>query len=110
MHPELEIDVEAVAALRRAGEAFLLLDCREPDEYELARIEAAVLIPMRLIPERLAELETYREGRVIVHCHHGVRSLRVARFLRERGFRKAQSMSGGIEAWSMVIDPNVPRY
>ncbi len=110
MNADLEIDVEAVAALQRSGEVFLLLDCREPDEYEIARIDSATLIPMRLIPERLAELEPHRESRVIVHCHHGVRSLRVARFLRERGFRHAQSMSGGIEAWSVVIDPSVPRY
>ncbi|MDA0255078.1 MAG: rhodanese-like domain-containing protein [Planctomycetota bacterium] len=110
MHPELEIDVEAVAALQRAGEVFLLLDCREPDEHAIARIEGGMLIPMRLIPERLSELEPHRESRVVVHCHHGVRSLRVARFLRERGFQRAQSMSGGIEAWSVLIDPSVPRY
>ena len=110
MHLELEIDVTAVAALRRSGEPVLLLDCREPDEHAIARIDAARLIPMRVIPERLAELEAHRESRVIVHCHHGVRSLRVARFLRERGFSRAQSMTGGIEAWSTAIDPAVPRY
>jgi rhodanese-related sulfurtransferase len=110
MHLEIEIDVPAVAALRQSGEAFVLLDCREPDEQAIARIAGSILIPMRLIPERLAELESHRDARVIVHCHHGVRSLRVARFLRERGFARAQSMAGGIEAWSLAIDPAVPRY
>jgi len=105
-----EIDVHAVQALRLAGEPFLLLDCREPDEHAITRIEGAVLIPMRAIPERLAELEARREERIVVHCHHGVRSLRVARFLRERGFTGAQSMAGGIEAWSLEIDPATPRY
>jgi rhodanese-related sulfurtransferase len=106
----LEIDVHAVAALRQAGEWFVLLDCREPDEHAITRIEGAVLIPMRTIPERLAELEPHRTSRIVVHCHHGVRSLRVARFLRERGFAAAQSMAGGIDAWSLEVDPATPRY
>jgi rhodanese-related sulfurtransferase len=105
-----EIDVQAVQALRAGGESFLLLDCREPDEQAIARIGGAVLIPMRTIPERLAELEPHRTARIVVHCHHGVRSLRVTRFLRERGFARAQSMTGGIEAWSLEIDPATPRY
>jgi len=106
----LEIDVHAVAALRAAGEAFLLVDCREPDEQAIARIDGAMLIPMRTIPERLSDLEAHRDGRIVVHCHHGVRSLRVAEFLRARGFALAQSMAGGIEAWSCEIDPATPRY
>jgi rhodanese-related sulfurtransferase len=105
-----EIDVQAVHALRSGGEPFLLLDCREPDEHAITRIEGAVLIPMQTIPERLAELEPRRGDRIVVHCHHGVRSLRVARFLRARGFMAAQSMRGGIEAWSLEIDPATPRY
>ena len=105
-----EIDVHAVQALRTGGEPFLLLDCREPDEHAIARIEGALLIPMRTIPERLADLEPRRSDRIVVHCHHGVRSLRVARFLRERGFTGVQSMMGGIEAWSLEIDPAMPRY
>lgn len=105
-----EIDVHAVQALRAAAEPFLLLDCREPDEHAIARIEGARLIPMQTIPERLDELEPHRTSRIVVHCHHGVRSLRVARFLRERGFAGAQSMTGGIEAWALEIDPTTPRY
>jgi rhodanese-related sulfurtransferase len=106
----LEIDVEGVADLRRRGEGFLLLDCREPDEHAIARLPGAVLVPMGQIPERLGELEAYRSGRVVVHCHHGGRSLRVTRFLREKGFSSAQNMTGGIEDWSLRIDPSVPRY
>jgi len=106
----LEIDVQAVAALQVAGEPFLLLDCREPDEHAIARIEGSLLIPMRTIPERLADLEAHRDGRIVVHCHHGVRSLLVVEFLRARGFALAQSMAGGIEAWSCQIDAATPRY
>jgi rhodanese-related sulfurtransferase len=106
----VEIDVHAVAALRAAGEPFLLLDCREPDEHAIARIAGSLLIPMPTIPERLAELEPHRDARIVVHCHHGVRSLRVAEFLRARGFAAAQSMAGGIEAWSCEIDAGTPRY
>ncbi len=106
----LEIDVHAVQALRSAGTPFLLLDCRELDEHAIANIPGAILIPMQEIPERLAEIEAYRDGRVVVHCHHGGRSMRVTRFLRERGFPTAQNMTGGIEAWSLEIDPATPRY
>jgi len=110
MDEPLEIDVRAVQALRAGGEPFLLVDCREPDEHSIARIEGAVLIPMQTIPERLPELEPQRAGRIVVHCHHGVRSLRVVRFLRDRGFAGARSMAGGIDAWSLEIDPATPRY
>jgi len=106
----IEIDVQDVAALRASGRLPLLLDCREPDEHAIARIEGAVLIPMQTIPERLPDLEPQRAGRIVVHCHHGVRSLRVVRFLRDRGFAGARSMAGGIDAWSLEIDPATPRY
>ena len=88
----------------------LLLDCRTPEEYAIAKIDGAVLIPMQEIAERLAELEPWRDKPIIVHCHHGVRSLRVTHWLREKGFSLAQSMMGGIEAWSLDVDPAVPRY
>jgi rhodanese-related sulfurtransferase len=88
----------------------LLLDCRTPEEFAIAKIDGAVLIPMQEIAERLAELEPWRDKPIIVHCHHGVRSLRVTHWLREKGFSFAQSMTGGIEAWSLEVDPSVPRY
>ena len=106
----LEIDVHAVRRLRDATEPFLLVDCREPDEHALARIPGAVLLPMNEIPGRLDLLEPHRAGRIVVHCHHGGRSLTIARWLRARGFPGAQSMAGGIEAWSVEIDPATPRY
>ena len=106
----LEIDVDAVRGLREEGGNFLLLDCREPDEHALARIPGAVLVPMNEIPGRLELLEPHRAGRIVVHCHHGGRSLRVTRWLRAQGFPAVQSMAGGIDAWSLEIDPTTPRY
>lgn len=105
----IEVDCRSTAAQMRDGQA-LLLDCRQPEEYATAKIEGALLIPMSELPQRLSELEQHRERRVIVHCHHGGRSLRVANWLREQGFAQAQSMAGGIDEWSREIDPSVPRY
>jgi rhodanese-related sulfurtransferase len=94
-----------------AGEALHLIDCREPHEFQLARIEGAELIPMRGIPAEVTALETRAEkSTLVVYCHHGVRSLRVVQWLREQGIDSCQSMSGGIDAWSLAIDPAVPRY
>ena len=106
----LEIDVLTVSKMLAAGEKFILLDCREADEVATAKIAGSVHIPMREIPARLAELDAQRQGRVIVHCHHGGRSLRVTNYLRQQGFAQTQNMTGGIDAWSMKVDPNVPRY
>ncbi len=106
----LETDCRTVQQKLNAGESFLFLDCREPDEYATAKISAAKLMPMDEIPERISELESHREQTIVVYCHHGGRSLRVARWLRNQGFSQAQSMAGGIDEWSQDIDPSVPRY
>lgn len=106
-----EIDVCSVKRLLDAGDpGFLLLDCREPAEFAAAQIAGAKLIPMKSIPQRLGELEPYRSGRIVVHCHHGGRSARVTTWLRQQGFENVQNMAGGIDAWSQQIDPTVPRY
>ena len=106
-----EIDVRSVQQLLAAGdESVLLIDCREPAEHATAHIKGATLIPMKTIPQRLAELEPYRDGRIVVHCHHGGRSARVTNWLRQQGFASAQNMTGGIDAWSLEVDPAVPQY
>lgn len=106
----IEIDVASVKQMLDGGEKFTLLDCREPAEVATARIAGSTHIPMREIPARLAEIEGGPEGRVVVHCHHGGRSLRVTHFLRQQGFTQVQNMTGGIDAWSQTVDPSVPRY
>ena len=106
----LDIDVRSAKQLLDSGEKVMLLDCREPSEVATARIAGSTTIPMREIPARLAELEPYKLERIVVHCHHGGRSLRVTHYLRQQGFDQAQNMAGGIDAWSQEIDPAVPRY
>jgi adenylyltransferase/sulfurtransferase len=108
--PPLEIDCRSVQQKLNAGEELLLLDCRETDEHATASIPQAKLIPMSEIADRLGELQPHQQRLIIVHCHLGGRSLRVARWLREQGFSQAQSMAGGIDQWSLEIDPSVPRY
>jgi len=94
-----------------AGEKLHLIDVREPHEYALARLEGAELIPMRTIPAALQNLEARAdEGTLIVYCHHGIRSLNVANWLREQGIENCQSMAGGIDGWSLSVDPSIPRY
>ncbi len=106
----IDIDVAAVNKLRDDQEAFVFLDCREAGEVATAMIDGTIHIPMREIPARIAELQPHQQGRVVVHCHHGGRSLRVTQYLRQQGFDQAQNMAGGIDAWSLEIDPSVPRY
>ena len=93
------------------GEKIALIDVREPFEFQQARIEAAELIPMGWVPSALQQLERKAdETTLIVYCHHGVRSLQVAHWLRQQGIEVCQSMMGGIDRWSLEVDPTVPRY
>ena len=89
------------------GERILLLDVREPFEYEVAHLDAK-LIPLRDLQKRFSELD--QDAAIVVYCHTGVRSARAAEFLRSQGFKDVKNMSGGIEAWSREVDPTVPRY
>lgn len=106
----LEIDVQAVKSLMDGAEPMLLIDCREQVEYDHCRIERAVLLPMNETLGRVSELEAHRDSRIVVHCHHGSRSMQVVNWLRSQGFAGAQNMAGGIDAWSLQVDPEVPRY
>lgn len=106
---DYEISPGAVKAKLDRGEAFTLLDVREPWEFETARIASAKLMPMGDVPSR-AHQELDPEEEIVVICHHGVRSLNVTNWLRQQGFEKAQSMCGGIDAWSRVVDGKVPMY
>jgi rhodanese-related sulfurtransferase len=89
-------------------EPLLLLDVREPGEYQYARIENSVLIPLNQIPQRLAELDLLQE--TVVICHHGIRSQMAAQFLVKSGFKNIANLIGGIDAWSCEIDDSVLRY
>lgn len=109
--PTLEIDISSgqVKLLQKRGEVFTLLDVREPWEWEASRLDGAKFIPMGDIPTR-AHQELEPEEHIIVMCHHGMRSLSVANWLRQQGFEKVQSMRGGIDGWARTVDPKVPLY
>jgi rhodanese-related sulfurtransferase len=106
---DLEITVDQLKSQLASEHPPLFLDVREPWEYTTAHIEGSTLIPMNEIPGR-AHQELDEDAPILVLCHHGARSLSVAAWLRQQGFDKAQSVSGGIDAWSCSIDPTIPRY
>jgi rhodanese-related sulfurtransferase len=105
---DLEITPAEIKQRIDRGEKLLLVDVREPWEFAICRIEGAMLIPMGSVPAHLQSLDT--DDDVICYCHHGMRSLDVAVWLREQGVAGAKSLAGGIERWSLEIDPQVPRY
>ena len=107
----LEIAPRDLHCRLQAGEKLALIDVREPNELQLARIAGAELVPMRSVPAELSRLDAQAdEAPLIVFCHHGVRSLNVVHWLREQGLSACQSLAGGIDRWSVEIDPSVPRY
>lgn len=86
----------------------LLLDVREPWEFQTCRIEDSLLIPMREIPARMGELDP--EADTVVICHHGTRSMQVAYFLFRQGFSKVHNLAGGVDSWARTVDPAMPVY
>ncbi len=105
---EFEISPELVFEMMDAGENLILLDIREDWEWEKAHLEGAIHIPLGDLGNRVTELDPNRE--TIVYCHHGDLSVDGCLLLWEHGFRKQRSLTGGIEAWSELVDPSVPRY
>lgn len=108
----LEINVQDTASLLTEKPAPRLIDCREEDEYGICRIKGSQLLPLSQFAETFVDVlgPGARDQRILVHCHHGGRSLRAVQFLRAKGYSQAQSVAGGIEAWSQEIDGSVPRY
>jgi rhodanese-related sulfurtransferase len=104
-----EITPQDVKLRIDSSEKLRLIDVREPFEVQQAAIAGAEVIPMRDVPNALAALED-EENPIIVFCHHGMRSLQVVGWLREHGVDNCLSMAGGIDRWSLEIDPKVPRY
>ncbi len=105
-----EIEPAELARRLKSGERFLLLDVREPFETEIARIKGARLIPLGELEGALESLVEWKEQSLVVHCHHGGRSLQACERLRAQGFSKVENLAGGIDRWSQEVDPNVPRY
>jgi rhodanese-related sulfurtransferase len=105
----IEITPAEVSELLKSEAPLRLIDVREPAEHAICHIEGATLIPMQSIPQHLSELDDPATP-IVLFCHHGVRSLSVADWLRRQGVENCRSMAGGIDLWSVRIDPAVPRY
>jgi len=105
---EGDIDPTEVKAKIDRGDRFVLIDVREPHEYQICKIRYAKLIPLGDLPKRVNELDSADE--IIAHCKSGVRSAKAVDFLKQAGFRKVRNMKGGILAWSDKVDPSVPKY
>ena len=90
------------------GDRPVLLDVREPYEYSLAHLDGSVLIPLGTLPEKLGELSPDQE--IVAYCHHGMRSADAVGFLLQQGFKNVKNLVGGIDAWSVQVDPSIPRY
>jgi rhodanese-related sulfurtransferase len=105
-----EIGPEQLAEKLRRGERVWLLDVRHEWEHQLARLPGQAVIPLHELPARLDEVQPPEGAEIVCYCHHGVRSLSAAAILRGAGFGNAVSLAGGIDLWSRLVDPSVPRY
>jgi len=94
----------------RSGSETLVLDVREANEVEKASIAGSQWIALGELSDRLGELEAFKDRPIVVHCHLGGRSADATRLLMDRGFGNVKNLDGGIDAWSLTVDPNVPRY
>lgn len=104
----LEIDVADLDAWRKAGRDVAILDVREDWEVATVALPGAQHVPMRQVPNRVAELP--RDKPLVVMCHHGGRSRQVTAWLRQNGFEQAINLAGGIHAWAEQIDPGMEKY
>ncbi|MGB0582215.1 MAG: rhodanese-like domain-containing protein [Limisphaerales bacterium] len=104
------ISASELAERLKSNEPPRLLDVRQPEEFAIAALPEAKLIPLGQIPERAAELDDWKSEDVVVYCHHGIRSAHAIGWLRTQGFEKLTNLSGGIDAWSTQVDPDLPRY
>lgn len=111
MEQMLELSPQETRKRIESGVPIEWIDVREPEEFAVARIEGSHLVPMQNVPAELQRLEAMADSAdLAILCHHGVRSLNVAAWLRQRGIENCFSVAGGIDRWSCEIDPSVPRY
>lgn len=102
------ISPAGLAERLKKEEKFRLIDVREPVEYEIARVREAELLPLSRFAEWNGALNA--EDEIVVMCHHGIRSANVCMYLAQNGFEKVFNLEGGIDAWSVDVDGDVPRY
>lgn len=106
----VEIEPAELHALMRAGSPVTLVDCREPNEVSICALPNAIPLPVSQIRQWLPGFAPPPEAALVVYCHHGIRSFHVVAALRQTGVGHARSLAGGIDRWSLEIDPSIPRY
>ncbi len=106
----LEISPQDVKQKLDRKEDFVLIDCREQNEYDLVHIDHSRLVPMSELEQKAGELEDLKDKEIVVYCHHGRRSMMVTKWMLENGFTNVKSMAGGIDRWSEEIDSELQRY
>lgn len=107
-NPHADITPADLAARLVAGTAPVIVDVREPDEWSIARLPDARLVPLNSLPRAVRSLD--RGDEVVVYCHHGMRSAAAGAWLRDQGFASVRNLTGGIDRWSLEVDPAVRRY
>ncbi len=109
--PQWEVTPRQVRQMLNEGVPCALIDCRTPREYSLVHIPDGVLVPLQELSVRTQELEDLaQDSKLVIYCHHGARSMQMATVLRHQEIRDVYSMAGGIDLWSIDIDPSLPRY
>jgi len=108
--PDWEITPREVKSLLDQKNDFLFIDCRLPSEQAITRIDSAKLIPLQQLAQRIGELKGHEQGKIVVHCKSGGRSMQFAQILRQQGFKDVKSMAGGILLWNKDINPGGPQY
>ena len=103
-----EITATELSRELREKTDLLLVDVREPHEWEIGHLEGATLIPLQDLPTRWADLDS--QAAIVTICHHGIRSMHALEYLQSQGFERVRSLAGGIDAWSTDVDSTVPRY
>ncbi|QQR70039.1 MAG: hypothetical protein IPI58_03980 [Alphaproteobacteria bacterium] len=103
-----DVTVDDLAEALRCGSPVVVVDVREPWEVEKAHLPETIHIPLVQLDERCCELP--RDARIVVHCHHGGRSACAVAWLQEHGYVQVHNLLGGVDAWSRMVDPSVPRY
>ena len=105
-----EIDVHAAQAWLASSEPPRLIDVREEEEWSICRLPGAELIPLSRFAELAPQSLPDQDEPLLIYCHHGVRSARVAEYLAQNGFKHVTNLAGGIAAWAAEINPDMPRY
>lgn len=107
---QMQITAPDLAAKLNGPNPPVLVDVREPEEFALCQIGGAILLPLSELQSRWSELQTFEGREIVVYCHHGLRSSHAIRFLELAGMDRLWNLSGGIDEWSVKVDPGVARY